>query len=323
MKKNILVTGGSGHLGNFVCPFLMENGYNVTSFDIAPQKPDSKNGKAGIPFVMGNITSLGDCMRAITVSQADIIVHLAAIPFNTELQPPYKRVYNPKLTDGIRFQQMLPEHAAFEVNTMGAYFIMDAARRLGVKKVIAASSFFVLGNGFRISETPYVPEYLPMDEESPLLPEDTYSLSKVLCEEIYMTFSRAYGIGVVAMRLMGVYYHDSEFANPAHFGITVPPADDENKGYLGGNTYQYVDARDVSEFVRLAVEAENLKPFEAFFVATDTRYKEPTVEAVKRRWPSLIEKAKDIPGTEGLISIKKAERLLGYKSAYSWRNKKE
>jgi len=43
---------------------------------------------------------------------------------------------------------------------------------------------------------------------------------------------------------------------------------------------------------------------------------------VARRWPFLAEKAKDIPGTEGIISIKKAERLLGYKPQYSWRNQK-
>jgi nucleoside-diphosphate-sugar epimerase len=208
-----------------------------------------------------------------------------------------------------------------EIITMGAFYVMDAARRLGVKKVVAASSYFVLGLGFRLSGTPFVPDYLPMDEEHPLRPEDTYSLSKVLCEEIYQSFARAYGMQVTAMRLLGVYYDSVEWnRNSYKFNVTVPPADDLNRGWLLSNVYQYADARDIAVFVKLAMEAENLSPFEAFFVATDTTYNEPTGAVVTKHWPSLAEKARDIPGTEGLISIKKAERMLGYKPAYSWRN---
>jgi nucleoside-diphosphate-sugar epimerase len=321
MGKNVLVTGGSGRLGNFVCPYLKEHGYNVCSFDVAPQHPESANAKAGIPFVQGNLTSLGDCMRAMNFAQADLIVHLGAIPFNVDLQPPYAKEYNPKIIDGARFMQMMPENATMEINTMGSFYVMDAARRLGIKQVIAASSYFVLGVGFRLSGTSYEPEYLPMDEEHPLLPEDTYSLSKVLGEEIYKAFIRAYDMRVVAMRLLGVYYHNFEMSKRMYnFNLTVPAATPEDKGYLISNTYQYADARDIAVFVKLAIEAQNLKPFEAFYVGTDTTYSEPTSVIVPRRWPFLAEKAKNIPGTEGIISIKKAEKLLGYKPAHSWRN---
>jgi nucleoside-diphosphate-sugar epimerase len=323
MGKNVLVTGGTGRLGGFVCAYLKEQGYNVSAFDVAPPQPDSVNAKLGIPFVQGSLTNLGDCLRAITFAQADVIVHLGAITHNVDLQPPYAKEYNKKLTDGARFMQEMPEHATMEINTMGSFYVMDAARRLGVKKVIAASSYFVLGIGFRLSGTSFQPEYLPIDEEHPLLPEDSYSLSKVLGEEIYKAFVRAYDMRAVAMRLLGVYYHDNERSRNVHqFNITVPAASPEDKGYMISNTYQYVDARDIAIFVKLSIEAQNLNPFEAFFVSTDTKYTEPTSVIAARRWPFLAEKAKDIPGTEGIISIKKAERLLGYKPAYSWRNQK-
>jgi nucleoside-diphosphate-sugar epimerase len=162
-----------------------------------------------------------------------------------------------------------------------------------------------------------------MDEEHPLRPEDTYSLSKVLCEEIYRSFARSYGMQVTAMRLLGVYYDYVEWSRNAYkFDVTVSPvpADDPARGYLLSTLYQYADARDVAVFIKLALEAENLSPFDAFYVATDTTYNEPTQTVVAKRWPPLVEKAKAIPGTEGLISIAKARRVLGYKPAYSWRN---
>ena len=321
MGKNVLVTGGSGRLGNFVCPYLKEHGYNVSSFDVVPTPPDSPNAKLGIPFVQGNLTNLGDCLRAFTFGQPDVIVHLGAITHNVDLQPPYAKQYNMQITDGVRLKYEMPEWSTMEINTMGSFYVMDAARRLGIKKVVAASSYFVLGIGFRLSGTSFEPQYLPMDEEHPLWPEDTYSLSKVLGEEIYKAFCRAYGQQVVAMRLLGVYYHNWP-QNRHTFNVTVPAATEEDKGYLISNTYQYVDARDIAVFVRLSIEATNLNPFEAFYVSTDTKYTEPTSVITARRWPFLAEKAKNIPGTEGLISIKKAEKLLGYKPQYSWRDQR-
>jgi nucleoside-diphosphate-sugar epimerase len=323
MAKNVLVTGASGNMGNCVCPYLKEQGYNVAGFDVNPARPDSPNAKARIPFVHGNLTSLGDCLRAMAFARPDVIVHLGAIPYNTEVQPPFAGEHKPA-AEGARYSQGAPEHTTMEINTMGTFYIMDAARRMGVKKVVAASSYFVLGLGNRLSGTPFMPDYLPMDEEHPLRPEDTYSLSKVLNEETYRAFARAYGMQVTAMRLLGVYYDNIEWCrNSYKFDVTVSPApaDDPAGGCLLSNLYQYVDARDVAVFIKLAMEAENLSPFEAFYVATDTAYNEPTGVVAAKRWPSLAEMAKDIPGTEGLISIKKAERMLGYKPAYSWRNK--
>jgi nucleoside-diphosphate-sugar epimerase len=323
-KKNILVTGGSGRLGNYVCPYLKEQGYNVASFDRFPSPPDSPNAKAGIPFVQGDLTNLGDCLRAMTFAQANAVVHLAAIAHNVDLNPPFDPRYaNPKITDGARFMQSMPENATMEIDTMGTFYVYDAARRLGIKTVVQASSYFVLGIGFRLSGTSYQPSYLPMDEEHPLLPEDSYSLAKVLGEEIARSFVRAYGMRAVAMRLLGVYYNNMERSRTQHHGdVTVPAATPEDKGYLISNTYQYADARDIAHFVKLSLEATNLNPFEAFYVATDTKYTEPTATIVARRWPFLADMAKNIPGTEGIISIKKAEKLLGYKPQYSWRDGK-
>jgi len=320
MAKNILVTGASGKLGNYVSPYLKQKGYNVTNFDKLPQPPGSANVEAGIPFVRGDLLSLGDCMRAIAHAQPDVIVHLGAIPFNTEIQPAYARDY--AFADGARFVQAMDEDETMKVNTMGTYYLMDAAHRMGVKHVVAATSYFVLGIGFRLSGTSFVPEYLPIDEEHPCVPEDTYSLSKLLDEEILKAYTRAYGIRTVALRLLGVYYQDNAWCNDIYkFGITVPEAEDHERDYMISNTYQFVDSRDVARIIELSIEAKNLAPYEAFFVSTDTEYLEDTTEVIKKRWPSLMEKGRHMKGTEGIISIEKARRLLGYEPAFSWRRK--
>ena len=48
---------------------------------------------------------------------------------------------------------------------------MDAARRMGIKNVIAASSYYCYGLGMRISGEPFKPDYLPIDENHPCYPE--------------------------------------------------------------------------------------------------------------------------------------------------------
>ena len=316
MPKNVLVTGGSGRLGNYVCSHLKSQGYNVTSFDRVATPPDSQNAKENIPFVLGDLLDLGECLRAIAFAKPDVIVHLAAITGPTELR-----------LGGGRFgtAQRMPEDTCFKVNTMGTFYIMDAARRLGVKDMVISSTYYMTGIGGRISGTSYTPQYLPVDEDHPCDPEASYALSKYLNEETAKAFCRAYGMNIVALRYMGVFYENSEFArNIYKFGVNVEPADDVNKGRLADNTYQYVDARDIANITDLCIQKIGglPNPFEAFFVSTDTTYLEPSSEVVAKRWPHIAELGKSMKGTEGFFSIAKAEKLLGYKPAYSWRDNK-
>lgn len=211
----------------------------------------------------------------------------------------------------------MPEDETMRVNTMGTFYLMDAARRLGVQTVIMASTYFVLGVGNRISSSPFKVSYLPIDEKHPLRPEDTYSLSKLLAEEILSAFNRAYGIRTVALRLLGVHY-------PEHarhtFGQT-PLMESTATSVTGlvGTTWQYVDARDVAQACRLALEAEGMNGFEAFFLATDTTLLEDTRVVVERLYPELEEMAATLCGKQGIISIEKARAKLGFTPQHSWR----
>jgi UDP-glucose 4-epimerase len=305
MTEKVLVTGGAGGVARYVVDELREN-YQVTLFDRLLPGQARVPWETDQPFVVGDITDFGDCMRAITLSEADAIIHLGAITYNSERQPGRRNRRN---------LQMLPEDETMRVNVMGTYYLLDAARRLGVDKIAMASTFFTLGLGFRISDKPFDVEYLPMDEDHPSRPEDTYSLSKVLNEEMLQAFNRAYDIQAVALRLMGVRYpHGPQIQAPQF------PQYDPDRLHGDFNTFQYVDARDVAQACRLALEAKNLGGFEAFFISTDTYLGEETRLVVDRVYPHLSDKSDAIKGYDGMISIDKARRMLGYQPRYSWRD---
>ncbi|MDR2374102.1 MAG: NAD(P)-dependent oxidoreductase [Bifidobacteriaceae bacterium] len=311
-----LVTGGSGGLAACVIPRLGEAGYEVTAFDVTPPHQPGEMTPWGaapppldksVPFVLGDLTSLEDCFRALAFSEAEVLVHLGAIPGPSELR-----------RGGFAAHQSGPEDATMRSNVMGTYYLMEAARRIGlVKKVVFASTYYVLGL-MQINGIPFKVEYLPIDEEHPMKPQDSYGLSKIMGEQILEAYAEAYGIQAVAFRLMGI---DKPYREKHLYQEKVDP----KPGHVGGpviTTYQYVDARDVADATVLALEAEGLDPFEAFYLVTDSIYEEDTKSVVARAWPDLVPLAKDLVGTDGIISAAKAKRKLGFEPHYSWRGQK-
>lgn len=304
--RNVLITGGAGNLARVVADELRQD-YSVTLFDRVPPSAARVPWETDLPFVMGDLTNLGDCMRAIAFAEADAIVHLGALPHATELSRAMGR---------FGMQQRLPEDETMRVNTMGTFYMVDAARRLGVKMLGMASTFFVLGCDFPISDRPFKVYYLPIDEKHPLEPESTYGLSKICGEETLAAFQRAYGIKTAAFRLLGVQYEH----RPTHKFADRPEA---RPDYVGGpkmTTWQYVDSRDVAQAFRLFIESGGFDQSEAFFLATDTKLEEETAVVLKRCCPDLADMADALKGHEGIISIKKAQEMLGYQPKYSWRD---
>jgi nucleoside-diphosphate-sugar epimerase len=302
--SKILVTGGSGRLGGIVTPRLRAAGHEVTDFDAVPHAPTEDPA----PFILGDLTSLEDCMRAVNYSGAEVVVHLGALP------GPREMIHRP----GWRTQQAVREDVTMRTNTMGTYYLLEAAARLRtVQQVIFASSFYTLGLGNRISNRPFQVDYLPIDEDHPLRPEDSYGLSKVFGEELLQGYGRAYGFSAVAFRLMGVHYPHID--KSSEYDVTP----ESQPGHRGGpikTTYQYVDARDVANACVLAIAASDLDDFEAFYLSTDTTYSEPTKDLVARVWPDLAPLAAGISGTDGIITDAKARLKLGYQPEHSWRN---
>jgi len=231
--------------------------------------------------LVADLTEYGEAIDALKGAEA--VVHLAAIP-----------------APGLK-----PDELTFRVNVTSTYNVFAAAPLLGLRRVVWASSETVLGLPF---DTP--PRYAPIDEDHAPFPESTYSLSKVAGEAMAVQFSRWSGIPYVGLRFSNVMEpHDYErFA-----GFQDDPQ------LRRWNLWGYVDARDVAQACRLALDAD-VAGAEVFIVAAaDTVMNRPNRELMAEVYPS-VELRGDIGEHDTLLSIDNARRVLGYAPRYSWRD---
>ena len=232
--------------------------------------------------LVADLTDYGETVDAL--KGADVVVHLAAIP-----------------APGLK-----PDELTFRVNTTSTYNVFAAAPLLGLSRVVWASSETTLGLPFERE----LPRYAPIDEEHPLLPESSYALSKVVSEEMARQFSRWNGIPHVGLRFSNVMEpHDYE-----RF-----PGFWDDAQLRRWNLWGYVDARDVAQSCRLALEAD-LSGAEVFIIAAaDTVMNRPSADLMAEAYPDV--ELRDGVGEFGtLLSIEKARRRLGYEPEFSWRD---
>ena len=273
----ILVTGGQGKVGRFVVQELVNSAHEVTVFDRVPG-PE----RGAVRYLVGDIQDLGQVMEAM--HGADAVIHLAAI-------------HNPNIATAT---------VTYQTNVIGTFNVHHAAFRLGIKRVVSASSNAIVGWSYGDN---FVPDYLPVDEDHPLRPEDAYGLSK----EIGETIARSYalkGLETVSLRPSGV----------------VAPEELEAIKKTGGRkpsgfqAYSYIDARDLALAFRLAVVRPLPGATVMFVVADDSTIAEPLCELYPRIKPSIGDKASKLTGSRAAYANARAKELLGWNPVYSWRN---
>ena len=155
-----------------------------------------------------------------------------------------------------------------------------------------------------------VPDYMPMDEEHPLRPQDAYGLSKWLGEEILEAATRRTGIRTIVLRPTSV-------VGPEDYAERVPRMLDNA---AGAGIFAYVDARDFARAVRAALEDTAIEHDRFFITADDAMSREPLATAFPRRFPGSEAVCAGLTGSEGPISCAKAKRVLGYRPRHSWRS---
>jgi nucleoside-diphosphate-sugar epimerase len=277
------VTGGAGRIGHWVVRELVARQHEVTIYDRVPPSEQP----AGVDYKLGDCEDLGSVYDVLRGHDATI--HLAAIASNHH--HPYPTV--------------------FRTNVLSTYNVGEAAGRLGLRTLVAASSINALG--ITMAERPFGPVYLPIDEEHPRLPQDAYSLTKLIDEEILAALHRRTGLQTIAIRPPLMLYGD-----PAAEGASVRQRLDHPERNFRV-MWVYCDVRDLAAGFVLAVENETLGNEAFFLTADDALAREPLAQLLPRHFPGTEEMAKGLTGTTPAVSNAKATRLLGYQPQHSWR----
>ncbi|MFC6222795.1 NAD-dependent epimerase/dehydratase family protein [Hymenobacter artigasi] len=289
-KPRVLVTGGTGKLGKVCVADLQAHGYDVFVVDTVPageNVPHMVADLADFGQTLDALSSVGHHIYAGVAPQAfDAVVHLAAIP-------------TPRIA---------PDAHIFQNNIMSTYNVFEAARRLGIRNVIWASSETTLGEPFD-EKAPYA----PVDEDYPLRAKSAYALAKVLMEDM----ARLFCYQTPDMKLVGLRF--SNVMEPADYAKFPGYNDDPQERKW--NMWAYIDARDGAQAIRKAVEWQ-ATGMHAFIIANaDTVMSKSSTDLMAEVFPG-VEVRKKLGQHETLLSIEKARRELGYEPEYSWREAK-
>uniref|UniRef100_A0A7S0IQT0 NAD-dependent epimerase/dehydratase domain-containing protein n=1 Tax=Calcidiscus leptoporus TaxID=127549 RepID=A0A7S0IQT0_9EUKA len=292
----IAFTGGSGKAGRHVIPELLAHGHSVLNVDLVPLDV------LGVDNLAADITDEGQILNAFTMRHnlgeldrrvgrspvPDAVVHFAAIP----------RIL------------LRPDCEAYRINTMGTYNVLEVAAKLGIRKVIFASSETTYGICFADGERK--PEYLPIDEDHPVVPEDSYATSKVCNEVTARCFQRRTGADVYGLRINNVV-EPHEYAQdfPRYF---ADPA------LRRRNIFAYIDARDLGQLVHRCLVTDGLG-FQIFNAANnDHSVNLTTAELLARFYSGVpVRNQTGLGKFECLYSNAKAKAMLGWDEQHNWR----
>src|SRR6202166_3886001 len=225
--KRIVFTGGTGKAGRHAVPYLVAHGYSILNVDLKPLD------LPGVPTLIADLTDNGQAFNALTPpptfagfndgrppSPPDAVMHFAAIP----------RVL------------IEPDNVTFTTNVTSTYNVIEAAMKLGVRKVVIASSETTYGVCFAEGDKDF--HSFPLEEDYDVDPMDSYGLSKVVNEKTARAFAMRYGIDVYELRIANVIEPHEYDKFPVFLA---------NLASRKRNAWSYIDARDLNEIVHLAI----------------------------------------------------------------------
>ena len=293
MPKRIVFTGGSGKAGKHVVPWLKAKGYDILNVDLKPLDCP------GVNTLVADLTDSGQVFNALTMHHdfdgfekgrvpgaPDAVVHFAAVP----------RVL------------INPDNVTFAANTVSTYNVIEAAMKLGVRKVIIASSETTYGVCFAEGDKDY--RHFPLEEDYDVDPMDSYGLSKVVNEKTARAFAMRFGAEIFALRI-GNVIEPHEY--PKFKAFLDDPMSRKR------NAWSYIDARDLGQIVHLCIAKDGLG-FQVFNAVNNTiTAREPTATFLKTHCPQTP-LTRPLEGNEAPLSNRKIREVLGFREEHDWRN---
>ena len=298
--KRIVFTGGSGKAGRYCIPYLLDQGHKVLNLDLIdfPKEfiPEGKE----VYTMKTDLTDPGQTFNALSSlfsmeeyglakhpGPPDAVIHFAAYARN----------------------MIVPDSETFRANVMSTYNVIESACKLGVKKVVIASSETTYGVCFTQGDSDY--DSFPLDEDTyDRNPMDTYACSKLTGERIARSFSRRFGNDIYALIIGNVIEpHEYERDFPRHVG---QPETRKR------NAWSYIDARDLGQICDLCVKKDGLG-FQVFNATNDTiTTSVPTKEFLQKNHPQT-KITREMGEWEAPLSNRKIREVLGYKDVHDWR----
>jgi nucleoside-diphosphate-sugar epimerase len=259
----VVVTGGSGRLGQFVVRELFTHAHQVCALDL------TKPRECPAPTYVADLSDIGPLFEHF--KNADAVVHLARQRF------PYTESGFNASTQRWEFPDVAGDAVRFNANLAMTNNVLAAAQAAGMKKAVCGSSLAVYG--FYYPTTQLLPDYLPVDEEHPLRPQDPYGLTKLVGEKLCAALSQKSAIPVASLRFSGIYTEE-------HRTLLI----ERRKSPLSRGTgalWSYIDARDAARACRLALEAD-FSGHQAFNIcAPDTIMTTPTADLTEKYLPQI------------------------------------
>lgn len=175
-----LVTGGAGFIGSNLVKQLLSDGHQIVVLDnLSSGYISNIMSFPDLHFIEGDIRN--ETAVAEAVKGCEVVFHLAA------------SVGNKRSID-------YPLHDA-DINVMGTLKVLEAARKAGVRKIIASSSAGIFGEL----------KTLPIREDHPVEPDTPYGSSKLCMEKECLAYSKLYDMEAVCLRYFNVYGPNQRF----------------------------------------------------------------------------------------------------------------
>ena len=176
---SVMVTGGTGFIGNRIIRKLLDRGEEVVCFDLAPPRANLGPYLDRIKMYRGDITQLPHLLEAINTNNVHKIVHMAALlPPDTEERHSF----------------------AMQVNIGGTNNVFEAARWTEVERVVYASSIAVYGVQDTFGER-------PINEDDLNDPINVYGMTKSVNDFSAKRYIDRHGLDLVGVRICTVFGH--------------------------------------------------------------------------------------------------------------------
>ncbi len=291
------ITGGCGFIGSHLAEALVGQGHAVVIYDnlSTGHEYNLAGFRDRVTLVQGDIRDLADVQRAM--AGAEIVFHEAA------MVSVFESVQKPETNH--------------EINVTGTLNVLRAARAVGARRALLATSAAVYGDDPR----------LPKTEDMPLRPESPYGLAKIVDEYYFQVFAKLYGLPTVCLRYFNVYGPRQD-PSSMYSGVISKFADDLAKSRTptifgdGKQTRDFVFVKDVVQANLQAMNAAITEPGAAFNIATGRSVDLLTLlETMGRlrnvRVSPALQPARPGDVKHSSASIAKAQAQLGYAPQYS------